>query len=76
MAFQVYSEVGRLRRVLIHRPGLEIDWMVPAMMERLLFDDILHSDEARQEHETFQRIFEAVPREPRGPAADDVGNSR
>lgn len=60
MAFQVYSEVGRLRRVLIHRPGLEIDWMVPAMMERLLFDDILHSDEARQEHETFQRVFEAA----------------
>ena len=34
----VTSEVGRLRKVLIHEPGLEIDRMVPAMMEELLFD--------------------------------------
>jgi len=60
MAFQVFSEIGRLRRVLVHRPGLEIDWMVPAMMERLLFDDILHSEEARQEHDTLCRVLEAA----------------
>ena len=41
MPLKVYSEIGRLRRVLLHRPGSEIDRMVPSMMEHLLFDDIL-----------------------------------
>ena len=59
MSFQVFSEIGRLRRVLIHRPGLEIDWMVPALMDRLLFDDILDGELARREHDFFRRVFEA-----------------
>jgi len=53
MPIRVDSEVGRLRRVLVHRPGREIDWMVPSMMEDLLFDDILYGDEAREEHDLF-----------------------
>ncbi len=57
MAFQVTSEIGRLRRVLVHRPGREIDWMVPSMMERLLFDDILYGERARQEHDSFCRLL-------------------
>ncbi len=60
MAFQVYSEIGRLRRVLIHQPGYEIDWMVPAMMERLLFDDILDGTQARREHDRFRHVLEAA----------------
>ncbi len=32
--------------------------MVPAMMERLLFDDILYGDEAREEHDLFRGVFE------------------
>ncbi|MEZ5331270.1 MAG: hypothetical protein R2991_04285 [Thermoanaerobaculia bacterium] len=40
MALSVFSEVGRLRRALVHRPE-EIDLMVPEMMDFLLFDDIL-----------------------------------
>jgi arginine deiminase len=54
----VHSEIGRLRRVMLHRPGEEIDRMVPSMMERLLFDDILYGDEAREEHDRFRAIFE------------------
>ncbi len=57
MTIQVSSEIGRLRRVLIHRPGREIDWMVPSMMERLLFEDILYSDRARQEHDSFTAVL-------------------
>ncbi len=57
-AIRVHSETGRLRRVVLHRPGLEIDRMVPAMMERLLFDDILYGDEAREEHDLFRTVFE------------------
>ena len=57
-AVRVHSEIGRLRRVMLHRPGAEIDRMVPAMMERLLFDDILYGDEAREEHDLFRGVFE------------------
>jgi len=57
MPLRVDSEIGRLRRVLVHRPGREIDWMVPAMMETLLFDDILDGDEARDEHDLFSRVL-------------------
>ena len=30
---QVYSEIGRLRRVLLHRPGAELENLVPEMEE-------------------------------------------
>jgi arginine deiminase len=57
MALRVDSEIGRLRRVLVHRPGLEIDRMVPTMMAELLFDDILDGDAARREHQVFRRVL-------------------
>jgi len=57
MPLRVDSEIGRLRRVLVHRPAREIDWMVPAMMETLLFDDILDGDEARDEHDLFSQVL-------------------
>lgn len=60
MTLDVRSEIGRLRRVLIHRPGREIDWMVPSMMDRLLFDDILYGEDARWEHDNFRRVLEAA----------------
>jgi len=60
MPIQVFSEIGRLRRVLLHRPGREIDWMVPSMMERLLFDDILDGERAREEHDSFRRVLESA----------------
>src|SRR5579859_1114134 len=58
MPIHVQSEIGRLRRVLVHRPGREIDRMVPAMMERLLFDDILDGSEAFEEHDLFWHVLE------------------
>ncbi len=57
---QVDSEIGALRRVLVHRPGHEIDWMVPSMMERLLFDDILYGKEAREEHDAFRAVLNSA----------------
>jgi len=53
----VTSEIGRLRRVLIHEPGPEVDLMIPSMMEELLFDDILFGDAARAEHQRFRRVL-------------------
>lgn len=57
MPIKVDSEIGRLRRVLVHRPAREIDWMVPSMMESLLFDDILDGDQAREEHDLFCQVL-------------------
>ncbi len=57
MQLGVTSEIGRLKRVLIHLPGREIDNMLPSMMEELLFDDILFGQLAREEHRRFQQII-------------------
>ncbi|HEX4825264.1 MAG TPA: arginine deiminase family protein [Candidatus Polarisedimenticolaceae bacterium] len=56
----VTSEVGRLRKVLMHEPGPEIDRMVPSMMEELLFDDILYGDRAREEHARMRRALQVL----------------
>lgn len=57
---RVTSEVGRLRKVLVHEPGVEVDHMVPGMMEQLLFDDILYGDMARDEHGRFRRVMQLL----------------
>lgn len=54
---QVNSEIGRLKKVLLHRPGCEIENLTPDLMERLLFDDIPYLEIARQEHDAFAQIF-------------------
>ena len=53
MGIQIYSEVGRLRKVLLHRPGRELENLVPAYRERMLFDDIPYVRVAREEHDAF-----------------------
>ncbi|MBW3563264.1 MAG: arginine deiminase [Acidobacteria bacterium] len=63
MKLNVTSEIGRLESVLIHLPGREIDDMMPAMMEELLFDDILFGQLAREEHRRFQQIVWFVAEE-------------
>ncbi|MCD6436621.1 MAG: arginine deiminase [Clostridiales bacterium] len=57
MGINVFSEIGRLRRVLLHRPGPEIENLTPELMDRLLFDDIPFLDVARDEHDAFAKIF-------------------
>ena len=57
---RVTSEIGRLRKVLVHEPGPEVDRMVPPMMEELLFDDILFGDRARDEHRRFRRLLQLL----------------
>ena len=56
----VFSETARLKQVVVHNPGPEVDLMVPGMMEKLLFDDILHGDLARREHDIFRRVLAKV----------------
>lgn len=57
MRLNVSSEIGRLKSVLMHLPGREIDLMVPPMMAQLLFDDILYGQVAREEHRRFQQLI-------------------
>jgi arginine deiminase len=49
----VRSEVGTLRRVLVHRPGAELDRLTPDNAEDLLFDDVPRPDLARAEHDAL-----------------------
>lgn len=49
----VYSEVGRLRRVLVCRPGLAQKRLTPANCKELLFDDVLWVAQARNDHDAF-----------------------
>lgn len=53
MSLHVDSEVGRLRRAIVHRPGLELSRLTPSNIERLLFDDVLWVERARVEHDAF-----------------------
>jgi arginine deiminase len=51
--FGVHSEVGQLRKVIVHRPGLEMRRLTPTNAAELLFDDVIWSRKARQEHDAF-----------------------
>ncbi|MEY7998840.1 arginine deiminase [Clostridium sp. Mt-5] len=53
----VNSEIGRLKTVLLHRPGEEIENLTPDLLNRLLFDDIPYLKIARQEHDAFADIL-------------------
>src|SRR3954467_5817306 len=49
----VYSEVGKLRKVMVHRPELSIRRLTPANHDELLFDDVLWVEQAQHEHDQF-----------------------
>ena len=52
-----YSEIGKLNKVLLHRPGFELEALTPSTMERLLFDDIPYLKVAQQEHDRFAEVL-------------------
>src|SRR6516162_3750130 len=53
MALGVHSEVGKLRQVMVHRPGLEHTRLTPSNAGELLFDDVLWVARAKAEHDMF-----------------------
>lgn len=53
----VYSEIGTLKTVLLHRPGMEIENLIPEHLSRLLFDDIPFLKVARREHDNFAKVL-------------------
>ena len=49
----VFSEIGKLKKVMLHRPGKELENLMPDHLERLLFDDIPFLEDAQKEHDAF-----------------------
>ena len=77
--FGVYSEVGKLRKVIVHRPELSLKRLTPSNHDDLLFDDVLWVERAQWEHDQFV----AAMRErgvagvlPLGPAGRGAGRQR
>lgn len=56
-AINVRSEIGPLKKVLLHRPGNELLNLTPDSLTRLLFDDIPFLPDAQEEHDEFARAL-------------------
>lgn len=56
-AINVNSEIGKLKKVMLHRPGQELENLMPEYLDRLLFDDIPYLRIAQEEHNSFADIL-------------------
>ena len=54
----VTSEIGKLKKVVLHRPGYELENLTPKWLNQLLFDDIPWLKKAAEEHDEFKKILE------------------
>ena len=57
LPLQVNSEIGRLQSVLLHRPGGELENLLPEYLTQLLFDDIPYLEKAQLEHDGFAQVL-------------------
>lgn len=57
LGLNVHSEIGPLKKVLLHRPGEELLNLAPDDLSRLLFDDIPFLEVAQQEHDRFAEVL-------------------
>jgi arginine deiminase len=55
--FNITSEYKQLRRVIVHRPGAEIDRLLPDNYRTYLFEDIPYLTKLQQEHDGFVRLI-------------------
>jgi arginine deiminase len=55
--YGVGSEVGRLRKVIVHRPELSLKRLTPSNMDELLYDDVLWVSQAQREHDAFVALM-------------------
>ncbi len=53
----VYNEIGKLRTVLLHRPGRELENLTPNRLKDLLFDDIPYLKVAQSEHDAMASVL-------------------
>jgi len=54
---KIESEIGKLKKVLIHRPGKELERIVPDSLKELLFEDIPWLKRMQEEHDAFAAIL-------------------
>jgi arginine deiminase len=59
MNLSVYSEIGKLEKILLHRPGKELENLAPYYLSDLLFDDIPYLYKAQEEHDYFANILKS-----------------
>ena len=52
-----YSEIGKLKKVLLHRPGAELEALTPDTLGEMLFEDIPFLRVAQQEHDKFAELL-------------------
>lgn len=57
LSYNVQSEVGKLEAVLLHRPGKELERLIPQYLEELLFDDIPWLGKMQEEHDMFADVL-------------------
>lgn len=53
----ITSEIGRLKTVMVHRPGAELENLTPEYLTDLLFDDIPYLEVAQKEHDAFTDLL-------------------
>lgn len=53
----VFSEVAPLKSILMHRPGVEIENLVPHLLSDFLYEDIPYLASAREEHDAFTDVL-------------------
>lgn len=53
----VYSEIGKLKTVMLHRPGKELENLAPDILQRMLIDDIPYLKIAQEEHGAFTQLL-------------------
>lgn len=51
------SEIGKLKAVILHRPGEEVENLTPDLMPQLLFDDIPYLPDAQKQHDGFAQVL-------------------
>ena len=57
--YGVQSEVGVLRKVIVHRPELSLKRLTPGNHDELLFDDVLWVEQAQREHDAFVEVLKS-----------------
>ncbi|MDX9940343.1 MAG: arginine deiminase [Sphaerochaetaceae bacterium] len=58
MQVHVRSEVGKLRGVLLHRPGKELESLTPQYLDSMLFEDIPFLEQMQHEHDMFAKVLQ------------------
>ncbi len=53
----VQSEIGKLRGVILHKPGAEVENMTPQTAQRALYSDILNLSIAQKEYEQLNGVL-------------------